>query len=75
MGKIEFDMPEIENVPERWWQFAEEAGVEALMCLARIFKGDKVYIPTEHYLLSESEKIKSGKDRVNDTRKKEIDSP
>ena len=45
------------------------------MCLARIFKGDKVYIPTEHYLLSESEKIKSGKDRVNDTRKKEIDSP
>tara|TARA_R110000765_G_scaffold27260_1_gene66332 strand:+ start:670 stop:897 length:228 start_codon:yes stop_codon:yes gene_type:complete len=75
MGKIEFDMPEIENVPERWRQFAEEAGVEALMCLARIFKGDKVYIPTEHYLLSESEKIKSGKDRVNDTRKKEIDSP
>jgi len=75
MSKIEFDMPELENIPAKWKEFAEEAGVEALMCLARIFKGDKVYIPTEHYLLSESEKIKSGRDRNNNSRQEETDRP
>jgi hypothetical protein len=59
MGKIEFDMPEIENIPDKWRQFAEEAGVPALIILAKIFEGDKVYIPTVHYLLSECEKNKS----------------
>jgi hypothetical protein len=75
MSKIEFDMPAVENIPERWRLFAEEAGVEALMCLARIFKGDKVYIPTEHYLITESEKIKSGNARIEESRKKDIDNP
>jgi hypothetical protein len=51
MGKIEFDMPEIENIPDKWKPFAEEAGVEALVCLARHFGGMDMYIPSPKYFV------------------------
>lgn len=64
------DLPKIENIPRRWKEFAEEAGIPALLSLARIC-GDHdiaVHIPTLTYLLSECEQVRSSKERIASAR-------
>jgi len=61
MSKPEFNMPDPKNIPDKWKAFTEEAGVPALMSLARTFGSDRLYIPTVHYLLMECERIEKGK--------------
>jgi len=60
------DLPKIENIPRPWKEFAEEAGIEALLTLARVCGNHdaSIYIPTLSYLLSECEKVRSSKERI-----------
>tara|TARA_R110000787_G_scaffold212914_1_gene322493 strand:+ start:659 stop:865 length:207 start_codon:yes stop_codon:yes gene_type:complete len=63
-------IPAIENIPSPWKDFAEEAGIEALLTLARVCGNhdSSIYIPTLSYLLSDCEKVRSSKERIANSR-------
>ena len=61
MSKPGIDMPKLENIPDKWKPFAEEAGVPALMILAKEFGSDRLYIPTVNYLLMKCDEIEKEK--------------
>ena len=56
MSKIEFDMPKLKDIPEKWKEFAEEAGIPALIVLADKRGGTEQHIPAVNYFLPKNTK-------------------